>query len=304
MHQRYFSIPLFQLLLVSVCLLSIAQAKTPNVLATIKPIHSLAQAISEGISDTQLLIEGFQSPHDYYLKPSDRRKLFQADVIIFASENIESFLPAISQQNKARQQIINLSSIEGIELLGARYQHHDHHHSIDGHIWLSLSNAKIIASYLADIFIQLDPDHAAQYRANETKLLSRLDHLKTQIQNRLNHKQVPRYLMFHDAFQYFEHEFQLRPARYVTTSPEHISGIRNVQSLKQHIEQNNIQCIFYEPPEIPSIVNTLVDDRAIKVLPLDPVGSHLNTGSQLYFTLMEEIASNLYGCMVESSENP
>ena len=103
--------------------------------------------------------------------------------------------------------------------------------------------------------------------------------------------------MFHDAFQYFEHEFQLRPARYVTTSPEHISGVRNVQSLKQHIEQNNIQCIFYEPPEIPSIIATLVDDRAIKVLPLDPLGAQLDAGPQLFFNLIEAIANKLYQCM-------
>ncbi|MFW2374602.1 MAG: zinc ABC transporter substrate-binding protein [Gammaproteobacteria bacterium] len=306
MRQRYFATLLFQILLAGLCLLSSAQAKTPDVLATIKPIHSLAQAITEGISDTQLLIEGFQSPHDYYLKPSDRRKIHQADVIIFASENIESFLPAISQQNKTHQRIINLSKIKDIELLPARSQHseHDHHHSMDGHIWLSVSNAKIIVKYLVDIFSQMDPDHATHYRANGTQLLSRLSQLKIQIQNRLKYQHTPRYLMFHDAFQYFEHEFQLNPARYVTTSPEHISGVRNVQSLKQHIEQNDIQCIFYEPPEVPSIVSTLVDDRAIKILPLDPVGSQLDAGPQLYFTLIEGIASNLYQCMEDRSENP
>lgn len=301
MHPRYFLTSLFQFLLASFCLVSNVYAKTPNILVSIKPIHSLTQAITADITEAQLLIQGFQSPHDYYLKPSDRRKISRADIIIFASDNIESFLPAISRQYKAHQSIINLSKITGIQLLKARSQdaQHDHHDSLDGHIWLSISNAEIMARYLADFFAQQDPAHAAQYNANAQKLLSRLSQLKAQIRTRLKNLHTPRYLMFHDAFQYFEHEFQLSPARYVTTSPEHISGVRRIQSLKQHIKQNNIQCIFYEPPEVPSIIQTLADDQAIKVLPLDPVGAHLDSGPKLYFTLIEEIASKLHECMAK-----
>ncbi|MCW8957386.1 MAG: zinc ABC transporter substrate-binding protein [Gammaproteobacteria bacterium] len=300
MHQRYFPTPFFQLLLTCLCLFSTAHAKTPDILVSIKPIHSLTQAITANINDPQLLIQGFQTPHDYYLKPSDRRKISQADIIIFASENIESFLPAINRQSKPNQHIINLSHIKGIQLLEARSQdeQHDHgHHSIDGHIWLSVSNAQIIVRYLADYFAQLDPDHAAQYDANAKTLLLKLEQLKIQTQGQLNSQLTPRYLMFHDAFQYFEHEFQLKQARYVTTSPENISGVRRIQSLKQHIQQNNIRCIFYEPPVVPSIIHTLVGHQAIKILALDPIGSQLDAGPQLYFTLIEEIASSLYRCM-------
>lgn len=303
MHQRYFAIPLIKLLLFSLCLLSTAHAKTPEILVSIKPIHALTQAITANISDAQLLIQGFQTPHDYYLKPSDRRKISQADIIIFANENIESFLPAISQQFKPHQHIINLSEIKNISLLEARSQDNDHkhkhHHTNDGHIWLSISNAETIARYLADFFSEVDPEHAAHYDANAKKLLVQLGQLKIRTQDLLNKQYRPAYLMFHDAFQYFEHEFNLKPAQYVTTSPENISGIRHIQSLKQHIQQNNIQCIFYEPPEIPSIVNTLIDGQDIKVLPLDPVGSQLTAGPQLYFTLIEEIASSLYQCMAK-----
>lgn len=302
MHQRYFLATLFQFLLVNFCLVTPAYARAPDILASIKPIHALTQAITADISNTQLLIHGFQSPHDYYLKPSDRRKISQADIIIFASENIESFLPAISRQNKPNQRIINLSNIKGIQLLEARHQdaEHDHqHHSLDGHIWLSVSNAEIIVSYLADTFARMDAEHAAQYTDNAKKILSRLSQLKARIQNQLNNQHTPRYLMFHDAFQYFEHEFQLSQAQFVTTSPDHISGVRRIQNLKQFIKQNSIQCIFYEPPEIPSIIHTLVDDEAIKILPLDPIGTHIDAGPQLYFTLIEEIASSLHQCMAK-----
>jgi len=302
MHQRYFLAPLLQILLVSFCMITSVYAKAPDILASIKPIHAITQAITANISETQLLIDGFQSPHDYYLKPSDRRKISKADIIIFASENIESFLPAISRHNKPNQLIINLSKIEDIQLLEARHQdsEHDHqHHSLDGHIWLSVSNAEIIVSYLTDTFSRMDPEHATQYSANAKKLLVRLSQLKTRIQKQLDNQHTPRYMMFHDAFQYFEHEFRLKQAKFVTTSPENISGVRHIQNLKQFIKQKNIQCIFYEPPEIPSIIHTLVEDQAIKILPLDPIGSHLEAGPQLYFTLIEEIASSLHQCMAE-----
>ena len=162
-----------------------------------------------------------------------------------------------------------------------------------------VSNAEIMVRYLADFFAQIDSIHVEQYKANAKQTLARLAKLKAQIQNLLATRHMPRYLMFHDAFQYFEHEFQLSQAQFVTTSPEHISGIRHIQSLKQHIKQNNIQCIFYEPPEIPSIIQTLIDNQPIKILPLDPIGTHLDSGPDLYFTLIMEIARKLSQCMAK-----
>lgn len=301
MLQRYFAIPNIKLLILVVGSFLSHSAHSLNILTSIKPIHSLTQSITENISNTELLIHGFQSPHDYYLKPSDRRKINQADVIIFASENIESFMPEISETSKPGPLIINLSQLETIQLLEGRSQRsgHDHdHHTVDGHIWLSLSNAEKMIQHLTKLFAQLDPVNSSRYQSNAEKTLSRLQRTRQRIQAQLDRKNKARYLMFHDAFQYFEHDFGLQSAEYVTTSPEHVRGIRHVRYLKQYIENNAIQCIFYEPPEIPPLLHTLIGDHEIKILPLDPTGSYLEPGPELYFQLIEDIADKLHQCQI------
>jgi len=67
-------------------------AAEPMVVASIRPIHSLAAAVMEGVGTPTLLIEGVASPHSYALRPSDARALAQADVVFWIGEGLETLL--------------------------------------------------------------------------------------------------------------------------------------------------------------------------------------------------------------------
>ncbi|MCW8854950.1 MAG: zinc ABC transporter substrate-binding protein [Gammaproteobacteria bacterium] len=279
-----------------------AVAEPPSILVTLKPIHSLVSNLTRGITQPRLLIDGIQSPHDFQLKPSDRRKIAHADIIVYVSDSIESYIPEISNTFNEQQMVIAVDKMPGIKLLAARStdehsDHHHHHSDIDGHIWLSIDNAKAISHHLYTELISHDPEHQTIYLQNKNQLIEKLQQLKSGISDKLSTVKQKPYLTFHDAFQYFESEFELTGSHFVTSSPEHISGIQSIRRLKKLIYAEHINCIYYEPPQLPGIVHTLKENTSAHTLPLDPVGTGLQPGEDLYFELLDTIASQLGDCL-------
>ena len=63
-----------------------------KVVATIKPIHSLASYLMDGVGKPDLIVDGYASPHGFALKPSHAKMIQNADIIFWVGEDIESFL--------------------------------------------------------------------------------------------------------------------------------------------------------------------------------------------------------------------
>ena len=274
-------------------------AGTVKVLASIKPLHSLVSHITEGISQPEILLSQQQSAHHFQLRPSQKRMLNQADIFFYASDNIEGFVPALRDSIKSIR-FIQLADAPGIKTLPARSIHHDHstsQYNIDGHIWLSIENAKQISRYIAGILSKADSPHAADYQKNLSVLLLKLEKLHEDNLKRLNSIRDEPLLIYHDAYQYFELENKLSHSYFVTSNPEHTPGIKRIKELRRLIKTENIQCIFYEPPNIPPLLKTLAEGRAIRFATIDPAGTLIPAGKQHYFKLMRQTASTLYNCL-------
>lgn len=287
------------LLLTSMLFPALLKAEASTVLATLKPIHSLLSALMLDIDTPELLLDNRQSPHNYNMKPSDRRQLDQSDLIIYISEDIESFIPAI-QHSLADKNIVKLTDIPGLKLLTTRaFDSHNKNHQeqIDGHIWLSIDNAITISQYLSQLLIKRDRINTLKYQINTNKLVIELKQLQNEIKLKLKPFSNHAYILFHDAFQYFEDEYMLNAGLFVTNEPDHKAGIRHISFLKQQIHQHNIRCIFYEPPNIPKIITTLTENRAAQIIALDPIGSEFPPGHRQYFNLLNNIATKMQNCL-------
>ena len=268
---------------------------------SIKPLHSLVSGLTQGITEPDLLLNGSQSPHDYHMRPSERRLIQRADTIIIASPQIESFVAQLQTELKDKR-FIALSEIPGIKTLPARSTDndgHNHHHDIDGHLWLSIDNAITFLRHLSIVLAGDDPTNRDRYFQNRDHLIKKLQALKQQLGDQLSPLSNKPFITFHDAFQYFENEFNLHNGRFVTINPEHKPGIKQIRHLKQQIQQQQIQCIFYEPPQIPKIINILNENKQMQVWPLEPLGNFLNPGAELYFQLLSNTAQQLYNCLNE-----
>jgi len=302
MFARYLIRLLHKLTMLSLLLFLLAPvcyAKPVNILVSIKPLHSLISHITDGVNKTDLLLTQQQSPHHFQLRPSQKRMLNGAELFFYSSDNIESFVPALKHTTN-HLQFIQLSSLAAIHSLPVRslHSHHEHKSSgIDGHIWLSIENAKIIGQQVAGILSKHSPEHASQYKENLNSLLLKLKQLKQENRLLLNNYRDRAYLVYHDAYQYFEHENKLTGAHFITTNPEHSPGIKRVKELRKLIDENNIQCVFYEPPNVPALLKTLTEDKAVYLSAIDPAGLEIPSGKQHYFQLLRQTATTLNKCL-------
>ncbi len=275
-----------------------AFADTMKILVSIKPLHSLISNITDGISEPGLLLSQQQSAHHFQLRPSQKRMLNQADIFFYSSNTIEGFVPALKSTTE-NLRFIQLADTPGIKTLLARnmLKHSRPHSDIDGHAWLSISNAMLFSRFATDILSQQAPQHASHYQKNLNILLLKLKKLRKDNAVMLKSVQNRPFIVYHDAYQYFELENNLLRSHFVTSNPEHSPGIKRVKELRALISTENIGCIFYEPPNIPPLLNTLSEGMKLKLAPLNPTGSQISAGKQHYFKLMQQTAATLYNCL-------
>ena len=109
-----------------------------KVVASIKPIHSLASYLMDGIGKPDLIVDGYSSPHGFALKPSHAKMLQDADIIFYVGEGLENFLEKPLKSIAKKAEKIELMEIKGLNKLKFRERnifdgHDDHGHDEDGH---------------------------------------------------------------------------------------------------------------------------------------------------------------------------
>lgn len=186
-------------------------------------------------------------------------------------------------------------------------EHHDAHHRdhhgdrddwrIDPHIWLSVANARAIVGIVARELARADPANAAQYEANRRAAQARMADTKRALSARLGAVDAAGYVVFHDAYHYFEHAFGLHPLGALTVSPERPPGARRVREIRRAIAARGARCVFSEPQFQPGLARTLASDTGAQTGVLDPLGATLTPGPDAWFALMHGLADGLVECL-------
>ena len=130
-------IPLILSILSFLTLFTSANAEI-KVVASIKPIHSLASYLMDGVNKPDLIVDGYSSPHGFALKPSHAKMLQEADIIFYVGEGLENFLEKPLKSIAKKAEKIELMEIKGLTKLKFRERnifdgHDDHGHDDDGH---------------------------------------------------------------------------------------------------------------------------------------------------------------------------
>ena len=106
-----------------------------KVVASIKPIHSLASYLMDGVGKPDLIVDGYNSPHGFALKPSHAKMLQNADLIFWVGEDLESFLEKPLKSIAKKAEKIELMEIKGLKKLEFRerniFEGHDDHGHVD-----------------------------------------------------------------------------------------------------------------------------------------------------------------------------
>ena len=175
------------------------------------------------------------------------------------------------------------------------HDEHGHAHGeYDPHIWLDPSNAKVIVKKITNQLSKIDKDNSSVYKANSKKLLKDLDGLIKEVKNEIN--KDASFVVFHDAYQYFEKRFGINVIGALTVNPDVMPGAEQLSEIREVIEHEKAKCIFSEPQFNPNIINSIASDTGVKTGVLDPLGANINKGKNMYFQLIKDMSNALKDC--------
>lgn len=277
-------------------------AHATNVLTSFKPVQMIVTELTLGVTQPDVLMSNNASPHDYALKPSDVKKLHEADLFVWFGPDLESFLTKITEN---RKNVLTISQIEGLELREYGDQQHDAHEghdhgSHDAHFWLGVSQVKVVSKAINHKLIELDPENTAIYQENLVKFLDNLTVTENEVIATLEPIKNNGYYVFHDAYGYFEEAYGLNNLGYFTVSPDRKPGAKTLIHIRKTLMNENVHCVFSEPQFTPAVIQSVTRGSSVKQGELDPVGSGVEVAPGSYFEFLKGIANSYESCLANN----
>lgn len=179
----------------------------------------------------------------------------------------------------------------------ARQEDGHSHGAEDPHAWLSPVNAAHWLDLIAADLARLDPANAATYRANAARGQADLAALTAEVNATLAPHRGARFVVFHDAYQYFETAFDLPATGALSVSDATDPSPARVAEIGARIARDRIDCVLSEPQFNPGLVAAVQGGTPARTAVLDPLGAAFAPGPQLYGQMMRAIAQALAGCL-------
>ena len=173
------------------------------------------------------------------------------------------------------------------------HEHGDH----DPHAWLSPQNAMTWMNVIAGQLSAADPDNAGAYFANAAAGRAEIKVLIGEITATLDLVRDGRFIVFHDAYQYFETDFNFSASGAISISDASDPSPARIAEIQDRIAEQGIDCVLAEPQFNPGLVATVLEGSNAQTGILDPLGSDLKPGSALYPQLIRNLSTALVGCM-------
>ena len=305
--------------------------RAAEVVVSIKPIHSLVAGVMGETGTPVLLLRGAASPHTYQMRPSEARAMSGADMVVWIGPAMETFLERPIANLGARAAIVTLHELPGMRLLPNREggirdhddaddhgdeheehghdlgdtddhddEHEEHGHDLgefDMHVWLDPGNARRIVEAIAEALARVDPGHAPTYRSNAEALRQRIDALESSLRTRLAPVRERAFIVFHDAYQYFELAFGLNGRGAIAVDPARPPGARRLAELRAALSEHDIRCVFSEPQFESDLVRTVVGKTGIRIATLDPIGAEIEPGPDAWFEMMRGLGEAIADCL-------
>lgn len=309
-----------------------AAAEPPRVVADIAPVHSLVARVMQGVGEPALLVPPGASPHFHALRPSDAQALQAAQIVVTVGPELAPWLdrPLATLAGTATR--IDLLHSPGTTVLPTRSSalfeahshdnhaapddHDDHgdhdrdhaehddadshdHGATDPHAWLDPENGKLWLNIIAAALAEAEPDNAALYRANATEGAAEIDAATADTRTEIAPLDGLRYVVFHDAYQYFENRFALPATGAIAISDASAPGPARIAELRERTAEMGVTCALTEPQFDPDLIATVFQGRNVATAVLDPIGAQIPPGPQMYPALIRSIGAALAGCAAD-----
>ena len=330
-------IKFFSIIALFICSgVNVFATETTGVISTIQPINSLVSAIIGNTGKSITIIPSEQSPHDFKLKPSDVKVLQNSNIIFYVSNHLESSITKVLKNLPKNIKLINLMEESGVNHLAIRdndaWERHDHHghddHDVhdkhgkkhddhddhdkhgkkhddhddhekedDVHVWLSPDNAIKIVQKVNKVLSLYFPENSKIYNDNTTKFIDKIRNLKMELVKELSPIKNKPYIVFHDAYQYFEKTFELNAVGSVALEGDIASSPKQISIIKDKIVKSKASCVFQEPQFDSKLVKIVVEGTDAKIGTLDPLGVNISENKDFYLQLLTNMTKSLKECL-------
>jgi zinc transport system substrate-binding protein len=312
------------LALFATCLLGTAFSApvlaAPKVITSVVPVYGIVSAVMGDIGQPELLLKGSSSEHRATFSPQQVAELGRADVVFIIGHGLEAKLAQMSGSEAVNgKAFVELSEAAGVATLPIReggtweaHDHeegHDHDHeaehadeqagvlSFDPHVWLDPANAKAMAAAAVAELSKADPSNAGVYEANGKAFAASLDALSGEITAELAPVKDKPFIVFHDAYQYFERRFGLAGAGSISDVSAQSPSAQRLEEIRNRLKETKAACVFREPQYDGKVVATVVEGTDASEGVLDPLGATLEPGPGVYQQILLGLAKNLKSCL-------
>ena len=300
-------------------LLSTSALAAPRVIASIVPVHSIVASVMGDVGTPELLLSGKNSEHTASLSPQQLSDLGKADVVFMIGSGLEHKLGQVSgSEAVGGKKFTALSEVAGIKTLPVRQggtfevheehegeehegeEHDDHDEAIlkfDPHVWLDPENVKAMANAVAADLSKVDPGNAKTYEANAAAFVASLDQLMADISAETKPIQNKPFVVFHDAYQYFETRFGLTAVGSISDVSAAAPSAKRLNEIRSKLEETKAVCVFRELQFDAKYVTVVLEGSKAKPGILDPIGSDITPGPKAYAELLTKLAKDARDCL-------
>lgn len=293
-------------------LMLLSQAvQASRIVVTIPPLLSAIKPLLTPEDQVTVLLTRGQSPHGFTMKPSHAMALQRADIIVSVGSGVDQWAQKTIHNVKQSHNtaVVNTIDLPGITLIEGRHEEHgeehDHaeHHDedlmrINPHLWLDMGNIEKLVSAFGQALEQQNPTHASEIAKKTQSWLKKLDTTDHDIKQELEPvKQVP-YLVFHNAFVYFEKRYGLNNQGALHNSAEQRAGVKRLAEVDEMIQRKQVKCVFQEPQLSGKQLKGLIKGSSVRLGTLDPLGDgSLNTAQ-----FMKDLAHQYMRCLAGKND--
>ncbi|HEY6085116.1 MAG TPA: metal ABC transporter substrate-binding protein [Nitrospira sp.] len=222
-----------------------------NIVVTIPVLKDFVEQIGGSRVRVLSLLNGYENEHTYSPKPSDLITLRKARLLFEVGIGLEVWIAALVK-NAGSPSLRVVTTSKGVGLIGERQAPPDErwdeprHDQGNPHIWLDPENAMTMIRHITEALIEVDPDHAQDYRRNQAVYIRRLDQLRTELIDRLKGLTDRRFVAHHPAWPYLARRFGFDIVGTIQSQPGSEPSARHIQTLIQAMKKQKIRVVVSE----------------------------------------------------------
>ncbi|MGE8203711.1 metal ABC transporter substrate-binding protein [Heyndrickxia sp. NPDC080065] len=244
-----------------------------KVITTFYPMYEFTKNVAGDRADVQLLIPSTIEPHDWEPSPKDMANIQSANIFIYNSEYMETWVLNVQKSIKS-DKLSFVEASKGITLAeGGDEDHHDgeeghdehdHHHEMDPHVWLSPVLAQKEVESITAALIKADPNNKEAYEKNSDAYIAKLKQLDNDFREGLKNIKKKEMITQHAAFGYLAKEYGLKQVPIAGLSPDQEPSPAKLGELKKFAKQHDVKVIYFEELASPKVAQTLANEIGAK----------------------------------------